>query len=131
MKFRHKVRNMTYIVRAQDIIVESGHKTVTKGLKAKFVNGEFDSEAAQKSLGWSDEDREHVEAYLHAHPDYGRGMYGVQGRDEARIAEALEPHTCLAMYVVQGESQTCGRPCEGDFCPEHEAEMNTREALEV
>ena len=129
MKFRTKFRKITYVVRRQDIMVESGLKTVTKGLRAEFVDHSFDSETAQRRLGWTDADREAVEAYLIGHSDFGKGLYLVQGDDQTRVAETTQPHTCLAIYVVQGESQSCGRPCEGDFCPEHEAEFASMEEV--
>lgn len=121
MKFHSTFSEITYIVRPQDIEIKAGRPTTTKGLRAEFHKGRFNSESAQKSLGWTEEDRETVEKYLVAHVDHGKSLSVMDIKAIADEAETQQ--VCLAMYVVAGESQSCGRPCTGDFCPEHAAEF--------
>ena len=131
MLFRSRNRQITYTVKRQYKVAENGVERITHGLRAKFIGSglgsgsTWDSELEQKNLGWTDDDRETVETYLQGHGDFGKSLYLI---DEKAVLEGiLNPKTCLAMYVFQGDSHTCGRPCEGDFCIEHSSEYADEE----
>ena len=74
-----KARSYRFVVEPRDSYQEPG-RPVRKivGCAATFVNHTFDSDAAAKSLKWSDDTKHLVEATLLLSNDFGRRFSGIQ-----------------------------------------------------
>lgn len=135
MKFRRAYRHRGlngYTIRPHTRYTENGMTMTRYPLRAQFVDGFWDSEATQKSMGWSNEEREQVEQYLLTHDDFGHGLFldssePGAGPYVATETEATEEEqeksltVCIASVETDGESKLCGRPTVGDseFCAKH------------
>lgn len=102
----------------------------TRGLRIEYVNGYWNSEHAQKSNAWTDEERERAENAMRNHPLKGvprRGFYIVGEEDTSAVppASAPEPGKLLCAAVsfdpATGDPQQCpNEAAEGsDLCSEH------------
>lgn len=90
MRFQSAHSNASYVVRRDMGEPTPGLPPPPRGLKAKFLGEDrlFDSERAQRELGWTDEERLLVERHLLTHRDFGRrrsraqgGLYLAPGQD--------------------------------------------------
>jgi hypothetical protein len=137
LRFIHTFRGRgrkKYVVRATQQYTDGGLVQTRYGLSAKFVRGTWDSLAAQKENGWSDQEREVVERHLMNHGDFGNGLY--LDPEEARAASGEGhgaviptpptmpgglPQVCIATTTGPDGVTMCGKPIEAgsDYCPDH------------
>jgi hypothetical protein len=75
---------------------------------------EFDSKIAQEDAGWTDEEREAVEAHLLKHKDYGNGLILMPGQDVpehlaklARVNPAENNPPCEFVEFIDGAVNQC------------------------
>lgn len=138
MRFISVPRRAKYVVRPTTRTTNVlGMPETHRGLAARFLNHSFDSEAAQRQLGWTDEERVTVERHLLGHPDLDRhnGFHlddVVEGKAGTRVdlpANAVSTR-CIAFFRNEdGEVEQCPREAkQGDFCNAHAVE-ETEEAL--
>ena len=124
MRFVNKYVHARYSPRVPYYETHGPHRQLVHGLIVQFEDNEFDSEAAQHTFGWTDEERVEVEEYLQAHRDYGRVMNTVSAGEVEGITTAPpELITCLWMVTIDGDVEVCGRPAvneEGE-CAKHAA----------
>jgi len=75
-----------------------------KRIVAKFTGlpPQFDSEIAQKSNGWTDDERLAVERHLLKHRDWGRGIYLFPGEVIPQEHEGLGTETTTPVPQVSG-----------------------------
>lgn len=117
MKFRTKWSKAIYIVRpTQRSITPLGTVDLRPGLRAIFdrETHEFDSRKAQEAAGWTDEEREAVEAHLLKSKDYGNGLILMPGQNVpehlAKIArrDVTEPNPlCNFVEIRDGDVFQC------------------------
>lgn len=146
MKFRRSYRGRgrhTYTIRAASSFMDQGLLKRDRGLHAAFIDGFFDSQNAQDTLGWKDEERDLVERYLMAHGDFGHGLYldaseplaaSMPGPEAAPAVEGQPAPSlttiCIAQVEKDGETEMCGKPTvdvNGEFCAEHAEAFATAE----
>jgi hypothetical protein len=130
MQFHSFAKQETFTVRPSFKSIEHGIVSYTKPLRAAFVNHRFDSEAAQKSLGWTDEEREQVEQHLLSHYKLGktRGFYVLDAYMRP-TTQAPEPATvvdpgkiqCLFVIPTSEGDERCDKPAVegGIYCEAH------------
>jgi hypothetical protein len=127
MKFtageRHK--QIEYIVERRRKELEHGEWVYKRGLSAKFFDHKFDSEKAQKALGWTDEERIKVENHLLNDKDFRTAEKGRRLRVDGaylREGEAFEiSERCDAKLVTPNGPEPCPlSPVPGfNFCKRH------------
>ncbi len=143
MKFISKWHNLTYIVRASQRILTPGFGLqTTPGLRARFrgENRIFDSELSQKQNGWSDEERNQVDDYILAHPDFGHGVYLAPGEvmpeEKQSLVRDVAPvvvRRCMSITTQNGEIVQCSNeayPGE-EFCIDHKPQAIQKGMLGV
>jgi hypothetical protein len=105
------------------------------GLRAEFVNGSFDTEAAQRSHGWSDDDRLLVEEVLQR-PEKGYGSDFFRTDDEG-TPERIDPNAprndgprCVFSMRSGDKVEVCGRKVDGEseYCVFHQPEALLKQA---
>ena len=134
MIFQAKWNNTGYLLRKSRWAYHEGlGKELIPGLWAKFRGPQrlFDSELAQMTNGWTDEEREYVEKRLLEHKDFGSGLYLAPGESLTDEQKALvknkeaiaEKRTrCQKFWPEGGEIVQCreiatvGR----EYCTEHD-----------
>lgn len=143
MKFLSGTRaeKITYVVESKRPMfdVTSGTRWFTRPLYAEFKQHKFDSEAAQRTYGWTDEERKKVEEHLLNNPDWGRsdgrGIFHdttatVISSEKDLIEAAKQRGTvperrCLFMQEVGEDTVQCDQkiPIDqpSDYCATHEA----------
>lgn len=144
MKFLSGTRaaKMTYVVEAKRPMFDptSGTRWFTDPLYAEFKQHKFDSEAAQRTYGWTDEQRKKVEEHLLNHQDWGRsdgrGIFldqtaTAKPTSEQELVEAAKARgtvperRCLFMQDVGEDTIQCDQkiPIDqpSDYCSTHEA----------
>ena len=137
MKFRRSYRGHgrhVYVIRKARRYMLDGLQEYDRGLRAEFNEGFFDTEAAQLTLAWTDEERDLVERFLMRHQDFGHGLYLDPSEKGASVATPERPAAiegqpgesrtvCIAWDENgDGESTMCGRPTvddAGEFCARH------------
>lgn len=137
MRFRSIWRKPQYVVRATfKTQIAPGQTTIHPGLHANFHDegaqgGFLDTEAEQRNLGWSDEEREQVEKLLLAHSDFGRGIYLAESA-EMRPGE-LEPEGCTFITPEGTVAERCGKARVEDstYCEEHRELVSAAMSLSV
>lgn len=117
MKFRAKWSRAIYIVRPTYRNVNHlGMVQIERGLRAIFDRDthEFDSKIAQQNAGWTDEEREAVEAHLLKHKDYGNGLILMPGQDipehlraVARVDRDAVASVCTFVSIQDGTVKQC------------------------
>ena len=117
MKFRCKWSRAIYIIRpSQRTVNQLGIVQIDRGLRAMFGQDshEFDSKIAQEDAGWTDEEREAVEAHLLKHKDYGNGLILMPGQDVpehlaklARVNPAESGPLCEFVEFIDGVVKQC------------------------
>ncbi len=107
-----------------------------RGLRVRFVNHHFDSELAQRNLGWTDDERTQVERALLQHVLFGRSR-GIYLDDKVDDIPAMQvrPRVKPSVPAVEGEArcivfrdpgdgtvEQCGNRAEegSNFCADHE-----------
>lgn len=101
-----------------------GHRRVlVRGLHAQFVDNRFDTEQAQRTEKWSDEQRKQVEEGLLASEDLNRTLSLIDPNFEIGPQIMPEVLTCLFDVTVDGNVESCGRPAisEDGYCQKHAA----------
>ena len=131
MRFTHFYRNASYVVTPTYHILQGLNKVPVRGIRADFRNHQFDSQQAQKNLGWSDEQRDTVEKYLLAHGDFDkeRGLHldvteTQPGSKAAKAAAEKTPAvSCAFVEEVDNETHVCGARVKkgSEYCRKHEA----------
>lgn len=132
MKFLSGARSRTacYVVEAQRQIMDmaTGRSQTTPPLRAKFKDHKFDSEIAQRELGWSEEQRKRVEEHLIHHPDFGRsdgrGLFYDNSAtiSEAELVASGARRRCVFMQDVGEETLQCAEMVDEpgvDYCSLH------------
>lgn len=117
MKFRAKWSRAIYIVRPSvRSLNQLGIVEMKRGLRAMFDQDthEFDSKIAQEENGWSDEEREAVEAHLLKHKDYGNGLILMPGQDIPEHLRAVQRvdrdkavQQCQHVDFIDGSVEQC------------------------
>lgn len=117
MKFRTKWSKAIYIVRpTQRQITALGTVDLRPGLRAIFDRDthEFDSVKAQEAAGWTDDEREAVEAHLLKSKDYGNGLILMPGqnipehlRAVARVDRDEVTSLCTFVEIADGNVIQC------------------------
>lgn len=117
MKFRTKWSKAIYIVRpTQRTMTPLGTVDIRPGLRAIFDRDthEFDSVRAQDAAGWTDEEREAVEAHLLKSKDYGNGLILMPGQNIpehlaklARVDREAVKSLCTFVAIVDGSVDQC------------------------
>lgn len=117
MKFRSKWSKAIYIVRPSVRQTDQlGIVNLRPGLRAIFDRDthEFDSKLAQEAAGWSDEEREAVEAHLLKSKDYGNGLILMPGQDVpehlaslARVQREEVVSKCTFVEFIDGSVSQC------------------------
>ena len=117
MKFRCKWSRAIYIIRpSQRTVNQLGIVQIDRGLRAMFGQDshEFDSKIAQEDAGWTDEEREAVEAHLLKHKDYGNGLILMPGQDVpehlaklARVNRDEHATPCSFVEFIDGNVKQC------------------------
>jgi len=127
MRFVARAERAKYVYKPMVKHVNGGVATMERGLTARFLGHVFDSERAQKALGWTDEDRRAVERFLLEHYDFNRPN-GFYLEDAQHVGEVAMPAAgavlrCLEFFVNEaGESEQCPNEVVGDgeYCSAHE-----------
>lgn len=128
---RHGALRLVYIPREYEII--HGHRKLIRGMDAQFSDHMFDSVQAQKANRWSDDERRELEVYIMEHPDFGRGIYPVEGygyttgeaEGEVSIEPISEEHIqeglCVVTFATPYGSQPCANRSRAgsEFCAVH------------
>ena len=135
MRFRSIWRKPQYVVRATfKTQIAPGQTTIHPGLHANFHDeggqgGYLDTEAEQRTLGWSEEEREQVEQHLLNHSDFGRGIYLAESAEMR--PEDLEPEGCIFTAPDGSVAERCGKARAEDsaYCEEHQELVTTAMAL--
>lgn len=134
MRFLSIWRHPVYVVRpATKTVIAPGQVNVDRGLRAEFreggwpEGGNFDTEAEQRRLNWSDEDREAVERHLMAHSDFGVGIF-LESQVGAESDEAPDQVGCAQIEITEDGAERCGkRRVKGShYCKKHEALVNPK-----
>lgn len=111
------------------------------GLEARFFGHVFDSEKAQKDLGWTDDERKLVERYLLGHEDLDKhnGFYledqaygKVPGKDRA-VPAGVSSTRCTEFFQNEdGEYEQCpNESVEGtEFCAQHQMQESDEETAQ-
>lgn len=132
MRFVHTSRRYKYVIVPRVKNIVNGITLATSpGLTARFLNHLCDTEREQRNKGWTNEDRQTVEAFLLAHADYMRpgGFYLENAADDQAPIAPVETLRCIAFFRnEQNEVEQCpSMPLEGgEFCAEHEPERHDR-----
>ena len=133
MRFMYKQPRLKVVIRPAVKTHAPGSGQVVlldRGLRAKFREHVFDSEIAQRQLGWTDEDRILVEQRLLANPrfDTANGFYLEDIAEQKAAAlktkdkEKLKLR-CLEFYRdEENQSVQCdNEPLEGsEYCAAHQ-----------
>lgn len=129
MRFSSKFINARYTVgtHAPHYEFHGQHREMVQGLFAQFVNYEYDSETAQKSNHWSDEQRVIVEDWLKqlddfALPEDGGKIWLTDSLNPGDKVLSLDRGTqCLFLRPTPDGTERCpDAVAEGtDFCPTH------------
>ena len=135
MRFMSKQPRLKIVIRPAVKQHQPGSGQVTlidRGLRARFRDHFFDSEIAQKQLGWTDEERMLVEEQLLANHRYGKanGFY-LEDIAERRAAQldkkkdrSNEQIRCLEFYrdPETNEAVQCPNAVVPDteFCADHQ-----------
>jgi len=126
MRFLSAATRAKYVVVPAYTTMNGPVKVPVSGLRARFFGHVFDSEKAQRDLGWTDEERKRVEDYLLGHRDFNRhGGFYLENTDVVLQTPGLVKR-CIAFFRNEdGESEQCPRePTEGsEYCDEHKAMM--------
>lgn len=125
MRFSSTGDHVRYTVIPKDYELQGNHKKILPGsLAAEFFQHEFDSEKAQKSNRWTDEQRVQVEDYLKDHPDFGFQIWEV---DELVAGINFSGQRCLFSVPTEGGViDVCGEPAIEDslYCAKHDADVS-------
>jgi hypothetical protein len=131
MRFVSTASRANYVVKPSWKTINAlGQPEVHRGLRAKFLFHTFDTDKAQRELGWTDDERKIVEEYLLGHRDYDhpRGFYLeiVDGEQRpVRAPATVGQRRCIAtIRNEQNEAEQCPallKEDEGDYCEEHAA----------
>jgi len=171
LRFMSRYTRITYVVQSESqIILPNGMKAPgQKAIRAKFTSPDgiptdsegnvleqkepsfFDSEVAQRTHRWTDEERLQVEAWLLGHKDFGSSLYlapqqdipkehaeiettlrarGVFGPPPEELVEqvgqAAEKPQCA---FIGSDMAQCFRPAkkDSDLCGPHEREVKAAE----
>ncbi len=129
MIFRHRSHNAVYVLlpRARQVDPTSGiRRPPTKGLRAEFQNGYWDSDKAAKlpSNRWTEEEKLEVENYLLLHEDFNRqftlGLGGLSlapGQVLSPERRALVPGTITGIDDVEAEPGSAQAVAEEQVAP--------------
>jgi hypothetical protein len=125
MQFRSKWRKPQYVVRpTYKTIIAPGQEQIHQGLRAMFQDdgargGFLDTEAQQRALGWSDEERERVEQYLLNHSDFG-SAFVLADQVDLQPADVM-PEGCVFVDPDGPIAEMCGKARAEDsaYCEEH------------
>jgi hypothetical protein len=125
---------MTYVVRPkwEQVHPVSGKVTPVPGLSAQFRGRDrlFDTEAAQKTLGWTDEERKQVEEYLLGHQDFGYRLWLAPGQTtpeglNVNVGSGPQEVRCGHFITKDGEIRQCkNKALVGqEFCGTHKPSL--------
>jgi len=136
MIFQSKYRNHKLLIKPTRRMYHPGMGIeLIPGLRADFRGSQriFDSEAAQRTNNWTDEQRNEVEDYVLSNREYGRSIFLGPGQtlpeDKegiVRVKPKIAKRRCLSMAIVDGEvgpeiSQCPKEAAAGrDYCFEHD-----------
>jgi hypothetical protein len=134
MRFLSIWRHPVYVVRpAAKTVIAPGQVNVDRGLRAEFreggwpEGGNFDTEAEQRRLNWTDEDREAVERHLLNHSDFGVGIFLEEqvGAEPDTVPDAVG---CAFATITDDGAERCGkRRAKGSqYCKKHEELVNPK-----
>lgn len=142
MIFQSKYGNYVAVYEPKDKIFLPGRRVnKIRGLRAEFSGSLhlFDSDAAQRSNRWSDEERETIEKYLVNMPGFGKEIYIKPGQtipeylqeelkkvEEQYGSPTESPFTRCQKYTVEsGQIIQCsnGATPGTEFCPAHNPAM--------
>jgi len=130
--FMSQFENMTYVVRPkwEQVHPVSGRVTPVPGLSVNFRGRGrlWDSESAQKTNRWSDEERKQVEDYLLNHTDFGHHLWLAPGQvapEGYKTNATPEELRCSHFVTEKGEIRQCKNPAlvGEEFCGTHKPSL--------